>query len=580
MKFLTKTAQFIALGAFFIGGLTATAQTITPGTGSASCQVAPTATGLTYTLSGATLVRWEVLGDLAIAGTSSETANPVVINSTGYGKGIVRAVYSGCSAVSYPVYKSFSAPDAIEGPTNLTCIQAGNSNVYYVPPVVSTTAQINSGAGVDTYVWSIDPATAASFTTNTSGEGNSIKVVPNGSVASFQIIAQVGQCNTLLSQKRTLTVNVLPTVLVQPSATSASSYSCRPTSDVTSPFTLTVTNPVAGIVYTWSKPPTWSISSTTGTSVTIVPDGNAGDVSVKAGNNAGCVSDQSTTFSLSRQLVPTTTGDFNKLVGAPACYTAGTDYPLTIQNAPGNSLFTWTVPAGFTGNGQSGTFTNSSPTLIVRGSVGAAQGVLSVTTSTCTGAAGTVTTPLRVNGTNNCTLSLVDNGCGQFQVTSQAGCLSNVTGSPTIYYWTATGYANQTRTGLSTVLFDGEVTGTVTVRAVNAARCFDSGIITFNGPFTPCPQLRHNTTGGATGTQQLGVFPNPAGEKLNVDLPLVEGATYKLTLLDALGRTKLQTSTTQAHSTLNVGKLATGVYTLQATLPNGKMLSQRVVIER
>ena len=75
-------------------------------------------------------------------------------------------------------------------------------------------------------------------------------------------------------------------------------------------------------------------------------------------------------------------------------------------------------------------------------------------------------------------------------------------------------------------------------------------------------------------------YPNPTGSELRVELPAQQKGATKLALLDAAGRRVLSTVTSNKQQLLDVRRLPDGIYTLQATLPNGKVLTQKVVVSR
>ena len=74
------------------------------------------------------------------------------------------------------------------------------------------------------------------------------------------------------------------------------------------------------------------------------------------------------------------------------------------------------------------------------------------------------------------------------------------------------------------------------------------------------------------------VYPNPAMDKLQVELPAVgHGVTY-LTLLDGVGRPVLQQALPVGQATIPTAALARGIYTLQLIASQGTH-TQRIVLE-
>jgi hypothetical protein len=117
----------------------------------------------------------------------------------------------------------------------------------------------------------------------------------------------------------------------------------------------------------------------------------------------------------------------------------------------------------------------------------------------------------------------------------------------------------------------------ITVRIQNSNTCLD---VTVGGT---APRAAVATSGAkkvptSVRGEYLSSYPNPTKGELNIDLTLEHG-TAQLIVTDLLGRTVQQTTTRQAHTQLDVSKLATGAYLLRAVLPGGKTLSQRIQIQ-
>jgi hypothetical protein len=570
-------------------GLTAAAQTITPASNSAACNdasvsnpggVAFNATGLSYTFTpapGQTFVGWGTRGDFQI--TSASTANPVTVSSTGYGRAQIVAFYSvgGCNPIeaSYTVNKTFTVPNdaPLVGPV---CVLPGGEYTWSIKPLISSANQIAARIGIDTYTWDVvavngTPPTLPAQTPGAeaySGDFSAVRLTMPSNVGTFKLRLKVGACNTF---QREITVSPIP-----PKPVFVSPPSCRPSSD-TSPFNLTISS-LAGVTYTWNVPPTWTISpanATTGLlatgatqTVSITPDANGGDVTVTASNGGTCGS-QTERFTLKRQLNPAV----STITNVPACFTLNQQYNLGVSGAANNSTFTWSIPAGFTGNGVAGPITVTTPTPnILVSATGSSNATISVTSDGCGG--GVVSALLRVSGTNGCTFSLTDLDCATIRVnaTSGTGCLPT---TGTTYVWETPGNPTQTTT-TRTVSFPNNVNGTVTVTITNPSTCLR---VVVSAPFnSPLCAGRPASGGASSPAGAVNTFPNPTGGKLNVDLPLKGGEQATLVLTDIAGRQQLQTTTQQAHGTIDLGRLPNGVYTLRAELPNGKVVTQKVVI--
>jgi hypothetical protein len=75
----------------------------------------------------------------------------------------------------------------------------------------------------------------------------------------------------------------------------------------------------------------------------------------------------------------------------------------------------------------------------------------------------------------------------------------------------------------------------------------------------------------------LEVYPNPVKDKLTVGLP--NNGAYSLRLMDMFGRTVLQQQLASSPAFLNLGKLASGTYFLEATDKDGNRHTQKIIKE-
>ena len=591
-----KSTLYTAVRALFTAALLsstallAPAQTITPGANSASCQVAPAATGLQYTFtpgSGQTLLGWVANGDLQI--TSAPTDNPVTVQSTGLGRGQIVANYTIGTCTQFPVYyevnKLFSTTEPIIGPE---CVLPGGAYTWSIKPIISSATQIGAQIGIDKYTWKIDavsgtppdlPTDADSY----SGDLSAIRIVMPANVGAFTLSVKVGDCN-----------DFGPSISVRPSPPTPvfiAGPSCRPTSDV-SAFNITITS-LPGVKYTWNVPPTWTIntpgantgiiaSSTTST-INVTPDANGGDITVTASNGGSCA-EPTARYTLKRQLSPSAA-----FSGIPACFTVNTPYTISVAPVANNSKFYWSIPSGYSGNGTPGPAvveTGSSSISIV--ATTSATGRLAVSSDQCGDPAvvpnqsGVISATLKASGDNGCTYGWMPTSCGVLQLTSGVStCLPVYSSSlnPGVTY-TFSSPNNPAVTQKSrSYAPDNGLTNeiiTVTVKNTTAGSCFEANFML--GPITLAPCAARPAPGGSTSKTPLMVYPNPTSGSLNIDLPLQAGETGKLTLTDATGRQHLVSSTKEARAKLDVSKLPQGVYTLRAELTSGKVLTQKVVV--
>jgi len=80
-----------------------------------------------------------------------------------------------------------------------------------------------------------------------------------------------------------------------------------------------------------------------------------------------------------------------------------------------------------------------------------------------------------------------------------------------------------------------------------------------------------------------GLYPNPANGQLVVEVPVSQQSNYKISVIDVLGRTLLQTSIAQGQSKhqLDVSKLAAGSYLIRLEDDNGTSVhTKKFVVKR
>jgi hypothetical protein len=507
------------------------------------------------------------------------------VRSTNFGRGRLEALYSTgppCPpfVASYTINKRFTTSTPIVGPD---CVEQNVAYTWSVNPLISTPSQIAAQIGIDNYEWAVEPVTpggivptipsqtAGNPLNSYSGDFSAIRLVMPPGVGAFRIKVKVGACNTFATGQTSL-VNVSPPIPVFTPA-----QLCRASTNNT-PFVLSIST-VVGATYTWGIPPGWSISPATATlgiiadstrqRVTITPNAaSGGTVTVVARAGQNCT-EKTAKFELKRELNPA-----QSITNVPPCLTQGVTYQLGISNTASNSVYTWSIPAGYTGNGVAGpaSVQTAIPALAVV-ATGQTQGTLSVSSDGCT--SGSLTALLRVNGTNGCTYSLTNLECATIRVNATAGtnCLP-ATG--TTYVWQNAGNPTQTTT-TRTVTFPNSVSGNVTVTITNPAICLRAVV---TQPITSplCAGRSTGTPKDGNASGGVKTFPNPTGSKLNLDLPLTAGQQARLIVSDATGRQQLKTTTREARSALDLSSLPNGIYTLRAELPTGKVVTQKVVV--
>ncbi|MBK7212006.1 MAG: HYR domain-containing protein [Bacteroidales bacterium] len=239
-----------------------------------------------------------------------------------------------------------SQPSAISGSSSCC---ANSTQIYSVTLI----------AGV-TYTWSF-PADWIIL----SGQGTSSVTVTAGVLAGNIQVVPSNACGSGTAQTLAVTILNLPS---QPSTINGVSMACKLT-----PQVFSVTN-VAGIVYAWTVPAGWAITSGQGTNSILVTTGNAsGNVTVTPSNSCGNGPSQSIAVT-----IQTSTPAQPAPITGNTAPCAGTTVTYSTVNVSGVT-YTWSLPAGW--SIQSGQGTNS-----ISVTVGPNSGTISVSLfNTCGG---------------------------------------------------------------------------------------------------------------------------------------------------------------------------------------------------
>jgi hypothetical protein len=638
-----QAVRFIAAVALLCGvGTTTQAQVIRLGN-SAAAPVAPAPPAYTcvatsstnvQTLffdpqtSQATDINWRIEGassDYTLISTPPLNGSTIQFYPTGFGKIRVSVDYyintgtttgqvtCGGSTVTctYPVrsratvttefYKQFSNSNyVVKGPT---CVPANNPSVVYSidPAILSSVAQIQSGIGTDSYTWSgvytSGPNTGSAVPISTSGDGSTIVIRGVGDPAgtalngSFNLTVQAGRCNA--ASTTTLNVVVAPDIA---SAVTSNFPSCLPIGTTSTTFTL---NTQTGVTYTLNA----QISGATISPASVSGDGTAKTITltnlgttstgnitiIGVGNSGACFGTQTLIKRLERQLVASQ----NQI--SQACVAPNSTVTLSLTNPPVGQTITWTRTAG------TWTIVSGQGTANIQVATGTGSATFTVQAGTCNnGGTGIITKTIGVTGpVAGCTFNVTNSdpstpGCA-FTATASGSC---PTSSNRYTAWRLYNGASTTALEVKniagsaqfnpSVAFDYQTplsgTARVEVDVVNTSatgQCLSATYSTPGLDFEPCVFFRStlgSSTGATSASEALRAYPNPTSGILQVDLTLTKG-TAKLTLIDALGRVQQKSTTTQAHSSLDVSRLAEGVYTLRAELPGGKVVNQAVQVK-
>ena len=82
---------------------------------------------------------------------------------------------------------------------------------------------------------------------------------------------------------------------------------------------------------------------------------------------------------------------------------------------------------------------------------------------------------------------------------------------------------------------------------------------------------------------QLGLHPNPANEAVFIGVPFESGKTYGISVYDANGKLLIQqeeTAETNQQFKLPLDRLNDGLHIIQVITPEGKSISEKLLIQR
>lgn len=327
----------------------------TPSVISGPACIDASANSVTYTLvtnSNSTTYgyRWYTRGDIEIVSTNG---NKVTIRSVnkrtgtqpGYAKGRLfvshRNVDSdpcGPFLAQLDIYKEFNLKTRPGGAVLIgpACVAPGDTVAYSIDPVLSR--NLDDEIGLDHYKWSFPEGWRPYYY---SGDSTSVTLIAGSSVASG-VTVEVGRCNFGNADKR------ISLGLFQKAGKPL--FVQKPQCLATDVRTVTVSvRQVGGVSYRWTKPSNWTITKSGVANdenfITLNIDGNPGQIIVEAGvpGSGKCPSDTAS-FVLTRSL------GADSYVSGEACLAAqsGGVRTYTLVNAPLNSSFAWTLPAGWT----------------------------------------------------------------------------------------------------------------------------------------------------------------------------------------------------------------------------------------
>ncbi|TXK51987.1 T9SS type B sorting domain-containing protein [Pontibacter qinzhouensis] len=209
------------------------------------------------------------------------------------------------------------------------------------------TLSVPAEAGM-TYNWTLPAGWVGSSSTNS--------ILVTVGTAGGAISVTAANAAGCLSTARTLSATLIAAP-AQPAAITFNSPLC-----VGQQVTFSIPS-VAGMSYNWSLPDGWSGSSTTNT-ISVTVGSSAGIVSVSATNAGGC-SSTARSLDVNPAVAPAMPG----AITTSGSLCVGNQVTFTVENRPGITSYSWTLPTGWTG---------ASTTNTITATVGAASGTISV----------------------------------------------------------------------------------------------------------------------------------------------------------------------------------------------------------
>ena len=244
-----------------------------------------------------------------------------------------------------------------------------------------------------------------------------------------------------------------------------------------------------------------------------------------------------------------------------------------------SSVYDWRVKSNCTAVGLISTYAQAQFTTIAAVNC---PGVYDVSTNGGTAGAATIPLNTDVKGLLN---PSNDNDYYKFIITTGGTITVSLTTLPTNYQLSL---LNSAGTALQTSSNTGTTNETIS-RTVTAgtyyARVYPRNSSSFNA--TNCYNLNVQT--GTATTQEFStmtdpavkvkIYPNPVSDKLNVYV-VADNTQKMLTLFDLTGKVIYTQSLNDMFTTLSLQKLASGVYLIKITEPNGKVLFSEKFVKK
>jgi hypothetical protein len=270
------------------------------------------------TVAGATSYKWT----LPSGWSGSSTTNTITATAGATGNISVAAVNSCGTSVARTLSVTVTAI-----PTQPGTITGNSTSCKNTPQTYS----VNAIAGADSYAWTLPSGWTGSSTTNT------INVVVGATGGTISVKA-INECGTSTARGKSVSITQIPS---QPGSISGNTSVCVGSTQKFSTSASYATS------YTWTLPPGWSGTSTTGTIYAVV-GASGGTISV-IGNNSCGSSVLPRTKLISINPIPTSPGP----ISGNTVALNGSNQIYSVTPVTGATSYTWTLPSGWSGSSTS-----------------------------------------------------------------------------------------------------------------------------------------------------------------------------------------------------------------------------------
>ncbi len=477
-----------------------------------------------------------VNGPFATSGNTVYAQFGALVGANGYN--VCAQALNGCgSSVNkcYWIRGKVSVPGTIIGPS-----------VACPNDVKNYSCGVSGGAA--TYSWTFS-VPGAVITNN--GTQNVQVTFPTFTTGQLCVTAALSCGGSSASAPRCLTITNAP--IVPGAFTSGPSKVCPGATNVV--FTVPASNYATG--YNWTVPAGSTIVSgqnTTSISVNF-PSVYTGAPPVCVYATSGCASSPGRCKTVGSH-IPIQPGSMS----GPATNVCNSTVQYSVANVAGATSFTWTIPSGtsnLVGQGttsiqfQVGPTFNTGQVTVVANTTMCTPGVSPPRTITITGK------PANPANIISNPLTWCAGAAVNFSIASPPSPIPS-------YSWTTTNGTITAGQGSTNVDIDWG-TGQGYVRAIAYNSCGASG--TQSKSFTSTCREEENGVVVISGSQQLAVYPNPAHDKISVELNTKADNNFNMVLMDMSGRSVLSENIAVSKGLntfeLDITHFAKGIYTLR-----------------